>query len=113
MSQSSVYEMNLKVDPFVLRILPKGTQPSNGTTFTSLVSGTLRDLFNEVGGVITTMSIDKSKVKLTWKVDSANSDPLAGIVKLLEGAKYNEAILLLEFFKSARPDEPDFLYNLG
>jgi Flp pilus assembly protein TadD len=113
MSQSSVYEMNLKVDPFVLRILPKGTQPSNGTTFTSLASGTIRDLFNDLGGVITAMSIDKSRVKLTWKADDANPDPLGGIVKLLEGAKYNEAILLLEFFKSASPDEPDFLYNLG
>jgi Flp pilus assembly protein TadD len=110
MSQSNTYEMNLKVDPFVLRVLPKGTQPSNGTTFTSLASGTIRDLFNALGGLITAMSIDKSKVKVTWQADA---NPLTGIVKLLEGAKYNEAILLLEFFKSARPDESDFLYNLG
>ena len=113
MSQSSIFEMNLKVDPFVLRVLPKGTQPSNGTTFTSLVARTLRELFNELGGVITTMTTDKSRVRLTWKADDDKPDPLGGIVKLLERAKYNEAILLLEFFKSARPDEPDFLYNLG
>jgi Flp pilus assembly protein TadD len=111
MSQYTTYEMKLKVDHVLLRVLPEGDRRRSSPDFPDQVSSTLRKLLNEVGGLITSMSVEKEEVRVSWKSEGTN--PLAGIVKLLEKARYNEAVLLLELFKSARPDNTDLLYNLG
>jgi Flp pilus assembly protein TadD len=111
MPQSETYAMKLKVDYVLLRVLPEGAQSRNSPDFPNQVTNSLRHLFDEVGGLISAMSVGEDDVTVSWEDEGA--DPLAGIVKLLEKAKYNEAVLLLELFKSARPDNTDFLYNLG
>jgi tetratricopeptide (TPR) repeat protein len=111
MPQSTTYEMKLKVDHVLLRVLPEGYRRRNSPDFSDQVSSTLRKLFDEVGGLITSMSVGKDEIGISWETEGI--DPLAGIVKLLEKARYHEAVLLLELFKSARPDDTDFLYNLG
>ena len=111
MPEPNTYEMKLKVDYVLLRVLPEGARRRNSPDFSNQVSSTLRKLFDEIGGLITAMSVGKDEVSVSWKTEG--SDPLAGIVKVLEKAKYNEAVLLLELFISARPDDLDFLYNLG
>jgi tetratricopeptide (TPR) repeat protein len=108
---SETYTMQLKVDYILLRTLPEGARRRNAPDFASQVSGRLRQLFDEIGGLITSLSVGKDEVKVTW--DDEGIDPLAGIVKMLERERYPDAILLLELFKSAQPDNPDFLYNLG
>src|SRR5688572_10167779 len=113
MLPSTSYEMKLNVDTVLMRVFPKGTAPSNAADFTAHISAKVRELFDEVGGLITAMSVGNGEVTVTWKKDDPHSDPLDGIVRLLEKAKFNEAVLLLEFFKSAQPDEQDLLYNLG
>ena len=110
MPQSTTYEMKLQVDPVLLRVLPEGAR-QNSPDFSDQVTHTLRQLFDKIGGLITAMSVGKDEISIFWKDEGLN--PLAGIVKLLEKEKYNEAVLLLELFKSAKPDDPDFLYNLG
>ena len=111
MSLYNAYEMKLKVDHVLLRVLPEGDRRRSSPNFPDQVSSTLHKLFDEVGGLINSMSVGKDEVRVSWT--SEGTDPLAGIVKLLEKAKYHEAVLLLELFKSARPDNTDFLYNLG
>lgn len=109
---SAIYEMHLKTDKVLKRILPKGNRPANVADLKSRISPAIREIFDNLDGVITVLSVEKDDVRLTWKREGAG-DPLDGIVKLLERRKYNEAVLLLELFKSALPDHPDYLYNLG
>ena len=111
MPLSVAYEMTIKLDYILLRVLPEDARRRNSPDFTAQVSSTLHHLFDEVGGLITSMSVGQDEVSVSWK--SEGTDPLAGIVKLLERARYDEAVLLLELFKSAKPDDPDFLYKLG
>jgi tetratricopeptide (TPR) repeat protein len=111
MTESTIYEMELKVDNDLLRLLPGGVILRKSPDFADKVSREIRKLFNEVGGVITAMSVSSNELSVSWKDEG--SDPLNGIVYLLERSKYNEAVILLELFKSSKPDDPDFLYNLG
>ena len=113
MSEANIYTMKLKLDYTVLRTLPEGARNRNAPGFTDQVSSTLRLIFDEIGGVITSMSVGKDEVKVIWKDDGLPAGPLAGIVKLLEKKRYDKAILLLELFKSASAENTDFLYNLG
>lgn len=111
MSQYTPLEMKLKVDFILLRVLPENERRRNSADFPDNATRTIRQLFDEIGGLITAMSVSRDEVRVSWKNEGV--DPLAGIVKLLEKARYYEAVLLLELFKSAMPDDVDFLYNLG
>jgi Flp pilus assembly protein TadD len=112
MLKTNSYVMKLKVDYVLLRTLPEGARSRSAADFSTAVSGKLRQLFDEIGGLIEAMSVSKNEVQVTWK-DEAGVGPMAGIAKMLERGRYQEAILLLELFKSAKPDNADLLYNLG
>jgi tetratricopeptide (TPR) repeat protein len=111
MPRSTTYRMTVKVDHVLVRVLPKDARRRSSPDFAAQVSSALRKLFDEIGGLITAISVGKDEISVSWKAEG--SDPLAGIVRLLEKERYIEGVLLLELFKSARPDQPDFLYNLG
>ena len=105
--------MNIKIDHTLLRVLPQDAQDIASPDFSSELSGTLRKLFKEVRGVISIMSVGKEEIKVTWKNDDPGVEPVKGLARMLTDGRYQEAALMLELFKSARPDDVDFLYNLG
>ena len=50
---------------------------------------------------------------MEWNDDLSKSDNLDQIAAILTEGNYLDGILLLEFFLSENPNDPDLLYNLG
>lgn len=103
--------MHIQVDDLLLRVLPKGSGRRNSPDFQKQAAGYLRTLFDNLDGVISSISVTRDELALSW--NSQGNDPLNGILNLLNKKQFNEAILLLELFKSAEPENRDFLYDLG
>ena len=113
MSENNRYEMKIDIGHTLLRCLPEEARDKLSPDFSSQVTDTLRKLFKEIGGVISVMTIGKNDIQLIWKNENPGTQPFQGIIKLLNRGSYKEAILLLELFKSAEPENVDILYNLG
>ncbi len=111
--ENNQYEMIIKIDQNLLRLLPEQARDKLSPEFSTHVSDILRKLFKEVGGVISIMSIGKYEIKIKLKNENHNTPPFQGLINFLNQGMYKEAILLLEAFKSAEPDNVDILYNLG
>jgi len=73
----------------------------------------VRSAFNNLNGVIETLTIGATKIEMHWNDDLTKSDNLAQIASILTQGNYLDGILLLEFFLSEDTDNPDLLYNLG
>ena len=107
------YDMKVKIDHNLLRILPEETRDPKLPEFSSELSDTLRKLFREIGGVISILSIEDEEINIIWKNEDIRSNPFNGVIDLLNRSEYEKAIFLLEIFKGDEPDNPDILYNLG
>lgn len=77
------------------------------------IADRVRSAFNNLNGVIQTLSISGAKIEMEWKDDLGKSDNLEKIAAILTEGNYLDGILLLEFFLSENPNDPDPLYNLG
>lgn len=77
------------------------------------VAERVRSAFDNLNGVIEAMSIGATKIDMHWNDDLSKSDNLDQIAAILTQGNYLDGILLLEFFLSESPNDPDLLYNLG
>ena len=111
MSQSKTF--TLKIDHILLQALPKEARRRHHPEFADAASSLIRSLLDEVGGLIEALRIGKEQVEVTWKPDRPEINPVQTAVRMLGQGRYLEAILLLELFLSAAPDDDTFLYNLG
>ncbi len=73
----------------------------------------IRSAFGILNGVIETLSIGAAKIEMRWNEEPGKSDHLDQIAAILTAGNYLDGILLLEFFLSESPDDPDLLFNLG
>lgn len=74
------------------------------------IAGRVRAAFDHLNGTIQTLSITDTQVTLEWNPKTGGLD---SIIALLTQGNYADAILLLEFLRSASPDDADILFNLG
>jgi Flp pilus assembly protein TadD len=74
------------------------------------IAGRVRAAFDHLNGTIQSLSISDTQVTLEWNPKAGGLD---SIIALLTQGNYADAILLLEFLRSASPDDADILYNLG
>ena len=105
--------LTLVFTPQFRSILPKGSQHLKGPKFQQVVSKIIRDLMDNLGGLIKTMSVEDDVVKIEWEQTLPEHDNLEAIVGLLKKRRYLEAVLLMELLLSDEPDQLDYLYNLG
>jgi tetratricopeptide (TPR) repeat protein len=77
------------------------------------IADRVRSTFNNLNGVIETLTIGATKIEMHWNDDLSKSDNLDKIAAILTQGNYLDGILLLELFLSEDPDNPDLLYNLG
>lgn len=77
------------------------------------VAKRIRSAFDNLNGVIETLSIGAAKIDLHWNDELSKSDHLDRIAAILTEGNYLDGILLLEFFLSESADDPDLLFNLG
>jgi tetratricopeptide (TPR) repeat protein len=77
------------------------------------IADRVRSAFNNLNGVIETLTIGAIKIEMHWNDDLSKSDNLDKIVAILTQGNYLDGILLLELFLSEDPGNPDLLYNLG
>jgi len=77
------------------------------------VAKRIRSAFDNLNGVIETLSIGAAKIEMQWNDDPGKSDNLEKITAILTEGNYLDGILLLEFFLSESPNDPDLLFNLG
>ncbi|MHA1279514.1 MAG: tetratricopeptide repeat protein [Candidatus Helarchaeota archaeon] len=113
MAENNRYELKIQIGHNLLRCLPEKARDKLSPEFSNEITDIMRKLFKELGGVISVMTIGKEEIRIIWKSDSPGVQPFEGIIRLLNRGSYKEAILLLELFKSAEPDNIDLLYNLG
>ena len=73
----------------------------------------VRSAFNSLDGVIKSLVISDTQIKVEWNSDLSKPNELAKIAAILTEGNYLDGMLLLELFLSERPNEPDLLYNLG
>jgi tetratricopeptide (TPR) repeat protein len=66
-----------------------------------------------LNGVIQTLTIGTTKIEIVWNDDLGKPNNLDQIAAILTQGKYLDGILLLEFFLSEEPNDPNLLYNLG
>lgn len=79
----------------------------------NIITDQVRAAFNNLNGVIQILSVSETKITLEWKETAGSYDNLEKIAALLTQGNYTDGILLLEFFLSENPADPDLLYNLG
>lgn len=113
MSENNLYNMKIDIGHTLFRCLPEEARDKLSPEFSDQVTDTLRKLFREIGGVISVMAIGEYEIRLVWKNENPGTQPVQGIINLLNRGSYKEAILLLELFKSSEPKNVDILYNLG
>ena len=102
------FSLELKKDTLSF-LFPDAAQAKNNSAITERI----RSAFDNLNGVIQTLSIGGTKIELVWKDDLSKEDNLDKIAALLTQGNYLDGILLLEFFLSENPTDPDLLYNLG
>lgn len=88
---------------------PKAKKPK----VRNIITDQVRSAFNNLDGVIQSISVSDNKIAVEWNADLSLTNKLDKIAALLTEGNYSDGILLLEFFRSASPDDPDVLYNLG
>jgi len=88
---------------------PKAGKAGNNDAITDRVVSA----FDNLNGVIQTMSISKTEITVEWNQDLSKSADLDNIASILTQGNYQDGILLLELFRSEDPNDPDLLYNLG
>jgi len=104
------HTLSLDLTPETLSFFfPKAKKPK----VRNIITDQVRAAFNNLGGVIQTISVTNEKISLDWNADLSKPNDLNKIAALLSEGNYMEGILLLEFFRSESPNDPDLLYNLG
>jgi tetratricopeptide (TPR) repeat protein len=88
---------------------PKAKKPK----VRNIITDQVRSAFNNLDGVIQSLSVTDEKITLNWNADLSKANKLDKIAALLTEGNYLEGMLLLEFFRSESPDDADLLYNLG
>ncbi len=73
----------------------------------------VQSAFDNLHGVIQTLTIGMTKIEVVWNDDLSRPDNLDQIAAILTQGNYLDGILLLEFFLSENPNNPDLFYNLG
>lgn len=76
----------------------------------NLIVNQVRSAFGNLAGNIQSLTISDTQVALEWNEEPGKLDRIAA---LLTQGNYTDGILLLEFFLSEDPNDPDILYNLG
>jgi tetratricopeptide (TPR) repeat protein len=79
----------------------------------SQIVNQVRAAFEKLEGTIQSLSITEAEINIEWNEDPRGSGLMKNIADILGAGNYADGILLLEFFLSEDPNEPDILYNLG
>ena len=79
----------------------------------SIITDRVRSAFNNLNGVIQSLSVGGTNIEMTWNDDLSKADNLERIAAILTDGNYLDGILLLEFFLSENSTDPDLLFNLG
>lgn len=110
MTQFQTHELFLDLDQDTLSFLfPQAANAENNKEITERV----RSAFNNLNGVIQSLSIAETKITMRWQDDLSKPDNLRKIAAMLTEGNYLDGILLLEFFLSEKQNDPDLLFNLG
>lgn len=102
----------VSTEDFDKELLPVQARTPGTDAFVKAVNEYLRKEFSGFGGKARFVVTDKA-VEVTWSPDPKGQDPLEAAVALLRRGEYPRAVQTLEFLKSARPQDPTVLYNLG
>lgn len=105
--------MQLSVSKTILNLLPENARNTEAEEFYDEVISHIRAIFSNLEGLITTAKISSKKVEVEWENLKPLTQPYEGLEKMLKKGKLKEAIILLELFKSAYPENDVFLYNMG
>lgn len=106
------YDLSLELNENILQFFPE-TSGKKDADFREAVTKRVRSAFAQINGVVQSMTVSDTLIKLTWQADPKKAGHLNQIAALLTSGNYADGILLLELFLSADPENPDLLYNLG
>ena len=106
------YNLSLELNENTLALFPKAIGQESDE-FKEEVVQRVRGTFDYLEGVIQSLSVSETMLKINWQADLKGTGYLEKIASLLTKGNYEDGILLLELFLSAEPDNPDMLYNLG
>lgn len=112
MPDPSLLKFTLAIDDFDVSLLPPEAQQRGTPTFRAAVKAYLSAEFGRLGGW-NSIDVDNHIIELSWTPDRQPADPLAQIVEKLTHGEYPGAITLLRLFLSDKPNDLNFLYNLG
>lgn len=73
----------------------------------------VRELFQEIGGTVDTVTVDEKQLMVYWYPDSDIDNAVEKLLPLLQAGRLAEAALLMELLKSDDKDNVVLLYNLG
>jgi tetratricopeptide (TPR) repeat protein len=112
MASKRNYNLSLKLDEKTLSFFPDAIGKED-TAFRNAVTARVRAAFEHLDGVLQSISVSDTLVKITWQEDQGGIAHVEKIAQLLTGGNYADGIFLLELFISSDPEDPVLLYNLG
>lgn len=112
MASARTYDLSLELNENRLQFFPEAVGKENAD-FRAAVTKRVRTAFTQLNGVLQSVTVSDTLIKLTWQADQKRAGYLDQIAATLTKGNYADGILLLELFLSGDPDNPDLLYNLG
>jgi len=106
--RTHTFSLELKTDTLSF-LFPETAQKIRN----SVIAERVQSAFDNLNGVIQTLTIGGTKIEVVWNDDLSKPDNLDKIAAILTQGNYLDGILLLEFFLSEDPNDPNLLYNLG
>ncbi|WP_139559698.1 tetratricopeptide repeat protein [Methylotetracoccus oryzae] len=97
---------------FDLTLLPENARTVGSSAFRAQVQAFFEQQYRGFAGE-TTVLFENGKISVTWIPRTADEDPRAAVLALLQSGRYDEAKPLLETALQANPRDHDALYNLG
>jgi tetratricopeptide (TPR) repeat protein len=107
-----VYDLALELNEKTLPFFPEALG-KEGSAFHDAIVERIRSAFRPLGGVIQSLIVSEQLIKIAWHDGRKEKGYLSEIANSLTKGNYADGILLLEFFLSDEPENPDLLYNLG
>jgi len=107
-----IYHFTLELDEQSRFFFPEAVG-KKGRAFEISIGGRIRTAFQPLGGTIQALSVGKRGISMTWQAGLSQAEVLQNIAERLALGSPADGMLLLEFFLSADPENPELLYALG
>lgn len=112
MASKRPYNLSLELNENALMFFPDAVGKDQ-VAFRESVTKRVRGAFDHLDGVLQSITVSDTLLRIVWLNDQNKSSDLNKIAKILSKGNYPDGILLLELFLSNEPEDPDLLYNLG